>query len=583
MVPLGVCFLMMHVQVASAAAADDNAQCACGEEEKAVLPMMLALPISIVLVMLSGLFSGLTLGLMGLDLNGLQIVERGDNTDMARCAKRIMPLREKGNQLLCTLLLGNVAVNSALSILTADMFNGVIGFLVSTALIVIFGEIIPQAACSRYALQVGARTVPIVKFLMVVMWLFTKPLSLMLDCVLGREMGTVLSRAELMEMLKLQIRLGAADEETGNIAKQVAEGAMSFRDKHVSQVMTPLEDAYMLPFETRLGYKTIREIFETGFSRVPVYGKDKNDFKGLLCTKDLMLADPEDEMRLGDFIAIFNRKVESFFADTKLVDTLNRFKKGGTHMALVRQTNMVEATDPKIEIIGVVTLEDVMEEILQEEIVDETDVYVDVDNHVQVQDGREKRLFNLAVFSPVWGLRTEGRLSHEEANAVAAHLSRSVFTHESGMFLGPLAVKWLVVTAEVTNRERSSAIAEDSERHADCLYMSGKETDRCTLVLQGRVALRVGVEAFRCEAGAFSVLAKDALRPGRAMVSDFSAYIGTVKVRLLTITRAKYMEAVVLDRQPEVLQSSLNAIAAEAAGEASRQEARALGRVQFCQ
>merc|ERR1719226_334076 len=112
---------------------------------------------------------------------------------------------------------------------------------------------------------------------------------------------------------------------------------MSFRDKHAQEVMTPLDDAYMLSEDTRLGYDTIREIFETGFSRVPVYGKDKNDYIGLLYTKDLMLADPEDEMLLGDFIRIFNRRVETFQKSTKLPTVLSIFKKGKTHMGLVRE------------------------------------------------------------------------------------------------------------------------------------------------------------------------------------------------------------------------------------------------------
>merc|ERR1719401_2766338 len=80
------------------------------------LPLFLSLPIIVFLVMLSGLFSGLTLGLMGLDLIGLETVENGDNVELSKCAAKIKPIRQKGNLLLCTLLLGNVAVNSALSI-----------------------------------------------------------------------------------------------------------------------------------------------------------------------------------------------------------------------------------------------------------------------------------------------------------------------------------------------------------------------------------------------------------------------------------------------------------------------------------
>jgi metal transporter CNNM len=52
-----------------------------------------------------------------------------------------------------------VAVNAALSILLADLTDGLMGFFLSTALIVIFGEIVPQAVCSRYGLQIGAKII----------------------------------------------------------------------------------------------------------------------------------------------------------------------------------------------------------------------------------------------------------------------------------------------------------------------------------------------------------------------------------------------------------------------------------------
>ena len=69
------------------------------------------------LVLFSGLFSGLNLGLMSLDTVGLEIVMASDNAKHVSAAKKIKPLRDHGNWLLCTLLLGNVAVNAALSIL----------------------------------------------------------------------------------------------------------------------------------------------------------------------------------------------------------------------------------------------------------------------------------------------------------------------------------------------------------------------------------------------------------------------------------------------------------------------------------
>jgi hypothetical protein len=111
----------------------------------ASIPIAVQVLILLVLLSFSALFSGLTLGLMSLDITGLEIVMAGDDPDAAKYAERIYPLRKQGNLLLCTLLLGNVAVNSLMSIFSAAIFDGTTGFLASTFAIVIFGEIIPQA------------------------------------------------------------------------------------------------------------------------------------------------------------------------------------------------------------------------------------------------------------------------------------------------------------------------------------------------------------------------------------------------------------------------------------------------------
>ena len=199
----------------------NSSDVACVEEssEIATGELVLRLGAALMLLILSGTFSGLTLGLLGLDITGLdvrrrktlslslfrnspltisthQIVIKGDPTSKeAQYAKKIYPLRKDGNLLLCTLLLGNVAVNAMLSILIAEITSGMIGFAVSTIFIVIFGEIIPQATFSRHALYVGANTIPIVKAFIVLMYVAAKPLAMVLDRVLGEELGTVRVRA----------------------------------------------------------------------------------------------------------------------------------------------------------------------------------------------------------------------------------------------------------------------------------------------------------------------------------------------------------------------------------------------------
>ena len=106
------------------------------------------IPAIVGLVCMSALFSGLTLGLLGLDNAHLQVLieqQVTDNTSQGQVlnATKIAPLRKRGNLLLTTLLISNVAVNAALSILLADFTSGVLGFVLSTVLIVTFGEILP--------------------------------------------------------------------------------------------------------------------------------------------------------------------------------------------------------------------------------------------------------------------------------------------------------------------------------------------------------------------------------------------------------------------------------------------------------
>jgi len=290
----------------------------------------------------------------------------------------------------------------------------------------------------------------------------------------------------------------------------------------------------------------------------------------------LMLADPEDEMKLGDFIKIFDRKSNTFTMGTSLLEALNTFKKGKTHLALVREMTINDDVNPRCELRGVLTLEDVVEEILQEEIVDETDVYVDVDKQVIVNDGREKIHLNLEVFNPVWMMRQD-RLSREEVVAIAAHLGRIVFTAEKGLKLDIQTIEWLITGAIVQNRSRDSQPGVQEPNERDCVYRCGTPTDHCMLVLQGRLALRVGREGFRSEAGAFSVLATEALRPDQqTFLPDFSAFLGTPKVRFLLIAKAAFKEAQALDLDPHARDQALLAQAAQAAGEVSRHEAREL-------
>ena len=173
------------------------------ELEKRLLPLWLHILCLMFLLCLSGLFSGLNLGLMSLNKTDLKIIINTGTTAEKRYASKIAPVRNHGNFLLCCLLFSNVLVNTTLTILMDDVTSGEIAILMSTLAIVIFGEIIPQAICSRHGLAVGAKTISITKFFMFITFPLAYPLSKILDKVLGEEIGSVYTRERLKELLRV--------------------------------------------------------------------------------------------------------------------------------------------------------------------------------------------------------------------------------------------------------------------------------------------------------------------------------------------------------------------------------------------
>lgn len=168
-----------------------------------ILPVPVHIILLVVLLILSGLFSGLNLGLMALDRTELKIIENCGSEKEKKHARLISPIRKLGNYLLCSLLLGNVLVNSTLTILLDLLTSGLVAIIGSTFGIVIFGEIIPQAICSRHGLAVGARTVWITKFFMLVTFPLSFPISKILDLILGEEIGNVYNRERLVELIRV--------------------------------------------------------------------------------------------------------------------------------------------------------------------------------------------------------------------------------------------------------------------------------------------------------------------------------------------------------------------------------------------
>ena len=309
-----------------------------------------------VLVILSGCFSGLTLGFFSLNLTGLERkIKLGDKRAM-----KVHPIRKRGNLLLCTLLVGNVAVNSAAAIFLGEIASGIVAGVISTVLIVIFGEILPQAFFSRHALTLGAKTVWLVKIFIFLLYPIAYPLSLVLDKLLGEELQTLWSKKEIKEIIKDHGK--GEDADLDRDEERILLGALSFSESIVRKIMTPKTVLYSLDKSSVLDMPRLTEIRDKGFTRIPVYDGREDNIIGALNAKDL-IGISSDTTLVGD---ILTKRKPLQVADTMFLDNLmNHLIQAKVHIATVY--------DSFSNFIGIVTLEDVIEEIIKVEIVDELD------------------------------------------------------------------------------------------------------------------------------------------------------------------------------------------------------------------
>lgn len=405
--------------------------------------------ISCLLVLFAGIMSGLTLGLMSLGLVELEILQRsGTPTEKAQAAT-ILPVVQKQHQLLVTLLLCNSASMEALPIFLDKIFHPIVAVILSVTFVLAFGEVIPQAICTRYGLAVGANFVWLVRILMIICYPVSYPIGKLLDYALGHNDSALFRRAQLKALVSIHGKEAGKGGDLTHDETTIISGALDLTEKTAEEAMTPIESTFSLDVNSKLDWEAIGKILARGHSRVPVYSGNPRNIIGLLLVKSLLTVRAETETPVS---AVSIRRIPRVSADMPLYDILNEFQKGSSHMAAVvkargkkhlppTEGNKIEEnkesygeynlTSPLLskvednvvldidkgqdkhsngnnstslldsnvttdtsgrpsedtedrEVIGIITLEDVFEELLQEEIVDETDEYVDVHKRIRV-------------------------------------------------------------------------------------------------------------------------------------------------------------------------------------------------------
>jgi len=340
--------------------------------------------IAAVLLIFSGFASGSEIAFFSLSPTDLNELEESN----AEQDKRILALRNDSERTLATILITNNLVNVAIIMLCTYFFDHVIYFgaaawwveflvitVLLTFLLLLFGEIIPKVYCGQHALAMCRR---FAGGIIVLRKLFYPLASVLIRSgiwaskVVQRE-SHVLSVDDLEQALEL------TDEEELKEEKNMLEGIVRFGDETAKEVMTSRQDVVDLDFRSKFP-DVIKCIVENNYSRIPVYQDSIDNVRGILYIKDLLphLSKPAT-FRWQSLI-----RPPYFVPETKKIDDLLReFQENKVHIAIV--------VDEFGGTSGIVTLEDILEEIVGE-INDEYDEeernYVRINANTYVFEGK---------------------------------------------------------------------------------------------------------------------------------------------------------------------------------------------------
>ena len=370
------------------------------------------------LTLFAGMMSGLTVGYLSVDKLTMELREKTGTQMEKEYSKIILPVLSNHHWLLCTLLLMNSFAMEALPVFLDRVFSRLTAVIISVTLLLIFGEVIPQALCTGpRQIQIAAMAAPMTRFLMIISWPISYWLGKCLDIILGEQGRTRYQNQDLKALVEMHTyeaikKISEEEEKNPYISKEdipkpsntmglstveanLMISALEIREKKVIEIMISFDKVYSIKHEEPLNRKKVLEILDKGFSRIPVFrNDDKTDLIGILRIKQLISIDFNQNRSLKE-LGIRLKSPLVISPKMTLIELLREFRKGKSHMAFI--TEQVELLQnklglnrnnsvqfnlrynetfldaKKIKVLGIVTLEDVIEQIFNLEIMDEED------------------------------------------------------------------------------------------------------------------------------------------------------------------------------------------------------------------
>ncbi|CAD5235410.1 unnamed protein product [Bursaphelenchus xylophilus] len=336
-------------------------------------PLWLQLTCIGLLLPFSGYFSGITISTFSLSTYHLRLLSSCGDEKKATYARNILPLRERANRLLTTLVLGNVIVNNLLTLLIDNVLDYYVqdselkyafSVPITIFVIMIFGEILPQAIGMRWCLEIVSGTRSLTIFFVVLFYPIAWPISKILDLLVGETGRNTYN----CEELKALVEHHHGRQEDQAISKKLVElvvGAYRLPENKIRDVMTPLDKVYMLDENTLMTREVCAEIHKKGHTRIPLYQNgNKNMVTCILNVKDLAAFLPNCGIRLGFIAKMFHRNLQIRFVleEMNLMKLLRLMKRGHPMVFVMR----FDSEQKDYEIAGVITVEDIVEEIIGE-------------------------------------------------------------------------------------------------------------------------------------------------------------------------------------------------------------------------
>jgi len=322
----------------------------------------------IVLIALSGFFSGLEVALVGTTRSKV----RQMLNEKLPGATSLDKLKSNPSRMMASVNLGNNLVNVASTALATDialkMFESaglaiVIG--VMTFLILVFGEITPKTYCNANAAKIALRYSRVLLAFSYafypIVWMFEKITKGIINLIGSTEEPPRLTEEEI----KGVIEQGLQDKAIEKQESELVHGALNFDDIIIRSVMTPRTKMFTLNSKMLL-FEALPMINKSGFSRIPIYGKNQDEIIGIINVRDVLKCLEKEEKMIN--LQQLSRKPIFVSQEKKVNDLLKEMQGRKSHMAIV--------LDEFGGVEGCVTLEDLVEEIVGE-IHDETDVTKD--------------------------------------------------------------------------------------------------------------------------------------------------------------------------------------------------------------